>query len=495
MQITVSIEGKGDYLYKFDTPKLLKDILSDIGYELSLSCGQGRCLGCGVRFSFGASDITPADEKAFDNRELIEGMRLACKAVVKRSAAVYIPAKLIIEKESIVQKCIEATADCCICVDLGTTTIVMSLVRISNGNVIATYTCANSQKKYGADVISRIDNAIKGEYDGLSEVIKNDVLKGLVELSKIKIPKFVIMAGNTTMMHFFGDYPVDGLAKAPFIPANLDKQSYYIAKLRVDTMPCISAFVGGDIVSGIYALDMILQPEASLLVDLGTNGEIALWDGEKILCTSTAAGPALEGATLSCGVAAIKGAINHIRIVDDKPQISVIDGGKPIGLCGSAVIDIVYELYKNKIIDNGGLFTEEYSEYGYEIADNIYITPEDVQKVLLAKSAIYAGIQSVIINSRINIADIKHVYLAGALGYHTDIDTAVGIGLLPMELAGCTVASGNTSLAGCIRYAMNADNADVELQGIRELTAVLELADSSEFQELFLSNLRFPDIT
>lgn len=222
-------------------------------------------------------------------------------------------------------------------------------------------------------------------------------------------------------------------------------------------------------------------------MDMGTNAELVLFDGKTYYCASAAAGPALEGGNLSHGMASVKGAINHVYIENDVCTYSTIANAPAKGICGSGAIDLIYQLKKEGIIDTGGLLTDKYCQKGYPVAENIFLTGEDIQQVLLAKSAIASGIEVLLDAAGLKAADIAHLYVAGGLGAAARAESVAGIGLIPSELEDKYQAVGNTSLQGTIKYVLNPD--DGAIANIIEASQLVELGGNSLFEKRFLENL------
>ena len=473
--------------------------MDDLGLKFYRPCGgYEKCLSCAIRFVYGAPEMTSADERALDFSEMRNGWRLGCKCIITKDCKIQVPKRLVSEITSVGVSGAENElpldkTNIAIAVDIGTTTLAVAAVELNTGKVLRQQTYTNGQLKYGADVMSRVKAAIEGHGEDLRETIINDLMAlGTRIIGEDFLTHKVVMSGNTVMTHLFLGYPVDGLAAYPFVPYTLDAVKFREGTRDIFFMPSISSFVGGDIVSGLYYIRQNLKKknradDKFLLVDLGTNAELVLFDGNTYWCSSASAGPALEGASLSCGVPSVRGAINHLSINQGNVQYTTIGGDKPIGLCGSGVIDLIYELYRNDIIDAGGLLLDEYSETGYPIADGIVITGEDIQQVILAKAAIVSGIQMLFDAAGVNVTDINHLYVSGGLGASVGVLSAAGIGLFPEALLSKYETLGNSSLLGDIEFIINQD--EETLQEIKDNSKVVILATDPKFEQLFLENL------
>lgn len=417
-----------------------------------------------------------------------------------------------------------------IAIDLGTTTIALALVNLPSAKILHTVTMLNSQRKYGADVLSRIQASVAGKKEELRESIQKDLCEGIDELlneyritvegndlSKQQIMdiEHIVISGNTTMIHLLMGYDCSTLGVYPFEPVNtglISETAKEIigykqpgAEIKTTILPSVSAFIGGDIVSGLYALDFAGKKEIRLFVDLGTNGEIALGNCDRILTTSVAAGPAFEGGNISCGTGSVAGAICKVEISkndasgrsDDEKinqttsvQIETIHNAPPCGICGTGVIETVAELLKCGLIDETGLLSDEYFDNGFPVTKTqnpIVFTQQDIRQFQLAKAAVRTGIEILTKEYGITTDEIAKVYIAGGFGYYLNIKKAASIGLIPPELVNKTTAAGNTSLAGAVKFISDANASDT-IQRIKNASEDIILANDNDFQELYLKN-------
>lgn len=289
----------------------------------------------------------------------------------------------------------------------------------------------------------------------------------------------------------------EGLGKAPFTPVSLDEREDRLAGIEVTLLPGLSAFVGADIAAGMLSCSMDDARKPSLLLDLGTNGEMVLALEDGMLATSAPAGPALEGGNISCGVPSVIGAISKVRVIGRRPIVGTIGNAGAVGICGTGVLELTAGLYENHIIDPSGQMLPEFKEMGFPLAKTkegrqIAFTQQDVREVQLAKAAIRSGIELLLEYAGITMKEIKQVYLAGGFGTYLDVHKAVCIGLLPAELERCTKAVGNTSLQGCIAYGLSEQNRERIRQMIKESKSI-NLAEQTDFENRYIANMNFPE--
>ena len=385
-------------------------------------------------------------------------------------------------------------------VDIGTTTIAAALVEKETGAVLATAGCGNSQRIFGQDVLSRIKASVAGTGEKLKTLIRQDILNLSEEIQKKQkdiVIEHIYIAGNTTMEHLYMGDSCEGLGKAPFTPVSLAERKDSLSDMPVTLLPGISAFVGADIAAGMLACGMDEEERPSLLLDLGTNGEMVLALEDKMIATSAPAGPALEGGNISCGVASVTGAISKVRVIGERTIIGTIGNTPATGICGTGVLELVAGLYENHIIDASGQMKEKYREEGFPLArmkdgKQITFTQQDIREVQLAKAAIHSGIELLLEHAGISMGEIKKVYLAGGFGVYLDVHIAAGIGLLPAELEKCTKAVGNTSLQGCIAYGSSEENRSRTEEMIRKCESI-NLAEQADFEERYVANMNFPE--
>ncbi len=502
-KITATIEYKGKIIQLETTKgKLLGGVLSDAGISISQPCGgTGRCGKCKVRFISGAPKCNSYDMRFLSQKEMNDGYRLLCRCILVQDCQIQALLASVdessiavesIRTDNIVKNKYDRYA---IALDIGTTTIAAALVgydKKGTGGIVKTASGINHQREYGGDVINRIsaaeDISIR---DKLRSIVLKDIADIVGELTyEMGVSaEYMCIAGNTTMLYLLQGYDPGELGKYPYIATKIATERTMICGIDTLIFPGISAFVGADIVAGLYSLDFIdHSPNIKVLLDLGTNGEMAFYNEGMIKVASTAAGPVFEGGGISCGVPSVNGAIDHIKIKKHSDgtynnEVTVYGDSKPIGLCGTGVIEIVAELLKNKIIDGTGLLIDDFFELGYPIFDelNIYFTQQDIRNVQLAKAAIYTGLKTLVGKN-----NPDKIYVSGGFGSHMNMDKIIEIGMIPREYSGKIVAVGNSSLQGCIKYIMARfegyeDDALAYINKITEISETIVLASEEQF--------------
>lgn len=497
--------------------------------------GNGHCGKCGVRLLEGNLAVTPEDREVFSSEELAAGWRLSCRAYPDGDLTIELSQERADMYEAVIQfegeapmrpesgaEMCEAGETSCggrmkasalgygIAVDIGTTTIAMQLIDRKSGSAAASGSRINRQRRYGADVISRIQASCDGRSGELQQSIREDLRAGMEDLlEKAGISWESVgsaaIAGNTTMIHLLMGYDCSGLGVYPFTPVNTDLIESDLHDLvsdglpRVPTavLPGISAYVGGDIVSGIVCCGMDQSEKISVLVDLGTNGEMALGNREHILSASTAAGPAFEGGNIQWGTGSVPGAVSRVTISGGDVSVETIAGAAPNGICGTGVVETVSELVRNEIVDETGLLDEEYFEAGFPLAKTedgrqIVFTQQDVREIQLAKAAVRAGLETLLLRFGIAAEDVDTLYIAGGFGFQLDVQKASMIGMLPPALAAKAKAAGNTSLGGAVRY-LTDPMARGRMERLARATEELNLSGDADFNRIYMEQMMFAE--
>lgn len=372
----------------------------------------------------------------------------------------------------------------CIAVDIGTTTVVAYLV--VNGQIVDTESTLNAQKPYGDDVLSRIKYTME-QADGLETLsmhIREQVRRMAADLccrNGIQTEKIAI-AGNTVMLHIYAGVSPSSIGISPFTPVFTETRLSKGAVL----LPSIAGYVGADTVAAILASGMHLSEEVCLLVDIGTNGEIALGNKDGITVCAAAAGPAFEGAQISCGAGGIAGAINSVRFTDGRVRYTTIDNKPPIGICGSGILDAMAELLRTELVDESGYFEDK----ELIITEEISITAGDIRQIQLAKAAIAAGIHTLLECCSTSLDNVAHCYLAGGFGSYLNKESACAIGLLPKALLNKIEPIGNAAGMGAVLWLLS-EKSRMEADDIAHNARYLELSASPVFNMQFTMCMGF----
>lgn len=373
------------------------------------------------------------------------------------------------------------TKDCLgLALDLGTTVIKGCVVDIRTGKIIRQAKTYNAQNQLGANVISRISKSLQGRTKLLRQLLFSTIT-GIQKELDITRPSFTTVVGNTAMLSFYLNRPVDGLAKFPF-QSKLSKGIYTTKPARY-IFPVIGGFVGGDTIAGIIAAGLWQAKKNVLYVDLGTNGEVVLIKGKKIYATSTAAGPAFEGVGISLGSLAIPGAINKVWFRDRKLLFRTINNQKPVGVCASGLIDLLALMLKQKWLqDNGRLDSPV-------ILSRFRITQLDIRKIQLAIAAIHAGIETLLNLAKVSPRELNAAVITGEFGDKLDKSNLMRLGVVPRGIKKISFEH-DLPLKGAVAALLDR-NKTREAEAIRKSSAHIELARQKDFQKIFVQAMRF----
>ena len=423
---------------------------------------------------------------------------------------------------------VESNAGTLAACDIGTTTVVCYLIDKETGQIIAVRSGANPQRSFGADVLSRIDAAARADdndkANGGLQMMQSQIvslLNGfisemLMECGRTEVCLFSV-AGNTVMCHLLMGISPEKLGRAPFMPDEYFGREFNpldIGLENCETMiifPAVSGFVGGDITAGV--METVNCRKLTLYLDIGTNGEMALGKGDRYVCCATAAGPAFEGAQIEMGMPASRGAVDKVWLEGRRIKYSVIGNDRPVGLCGSGLIDALAVLLKAGIIDENGtiLSGQElpilFRSYVFEveaedatqstehflavhIAPGVYITQEDIRKLQLAKGAIAAGIEVLFKEYGCKPCDLDILTFAGGFGNYIDKASAAAIGLFPPELLDRAEEVGNAAGNGAVSAALSQDAWERALE-ISGNMRYIELASYPHFDEMYVEHMNF----
>ncbi len=387
--------------------------------------------------------------------------------------------------------------------DVGTTSIAGYLLRGDRNETAAKAGALNPQAQYGADVIMRANYALERGCDVLASCVREAVDQLIGQLCQDAGVQredifAVSLVGNTCMHHLFLSISPDSLVHAPYNPAVSEPLLLRAAEygLHVNPrapllmLPVIAGFVGADTVGCLLAGGWEDLDELTLMIDIGTNGEIVMGSGERMIACSTAAGPAFEGAKIQCGMRGAEGAVEHVWLENGEVKWRVIGGGKALGICGSGLIDLVAVLLRSGELDESGKLR---SGSQFRLGDtDVVLTQKDIREMQLAKGAISAGIHLLAERLGINLTDIRRVCIAGAFGNYMDPNSACDIGLIPPELRSKVIPVGNAAGEGAKMVLQN--RADWARAGrLARKAEFLELASLPQFQDEFVDQLEFPD--
>lgn len=509
------------------------DSIRKTGLHISTDCGgKGTCGKCSIALH-PAPDPKSQDLEHISSLDLDQGIRLACQHSVKQDTRVVLldhrtDVKILSEGQSIEKQWrldsgLESKFG--VAFDLGTTTIVAYLLDLSTGIQVGHSASLNPQVVYGEDVMSRITHTVRedGGTDDLSEIVTtemSDLISQLIVAANVEKDNLsrVTIVGNTAMHHLLLKADVKPLGLSPYEPTIREAVASTgdeiglssVPKANVYLPPNIAGFVGGDTVGFILSQRLDLTEKIILGIDVGTNGEIVLSNRGKLSCCSTAAGSAFEGATIRNGMRAKRGAIEYISIEapDDPPEISVIGNESPLGLCGSAIVDVTAEMKRVGLLDSGErmqsssnrTFDDDDFGLSYLITSrdesdaqkDITFTQKDVRQVQLAKGAIHAGSTILLRESKLDTQDIDIVMLAGAFGSYIRPESALGIGLFPRVHIDKVVQVGNAAGEGAKALLLSSETRQLVEKLVTDIDYI-ELANHENFQSVFIESLKFPE--
>ena len=519
---------------------LMENLIDHI--PLRAPCGgRGVCGKCRIIVETkDVPDLTDVEKDQLSPGLIASGYRLACQIPVDRPMAVrssdagqdrgHVEAKRVFSGPYAVNPYITLQGDrrsLGLAVDLGTTTIAGYLCDLRTGKILASSATINPQRRYGDDVISRINYAGKSENNRKKlQSLALDAISYLAGtcLTEIKAPREDLygftVAGNTTMEHILAGLDVSGLGRTPFTPATLSEINLKTEDLGLDftpgtgfkILPIIAAFIGGDTLACVLADKPYKRDEMTLIVDLGTNGELVLGNKGGMWSTSCATGPALEGAQLSCGMRATLGAISACSIDPTTHNFSYTTIGDnsepPLGFCGSGILDLVATMIRTGAVKKGGNFNRDFPGF---IADGdngvarivllpeeknpahveIFVSQHDIRQVQLAKAAVITGIRYLM--DKAGIKKIDRTILTGAFGNAFDWKSAVTLGMLPdVGTLGKVISRDNLAGEGAVMALLDKDT-QKEAEEIKSKTRYMNLAEQPEFMERFVENTGFSE--
>jgi uncharacterized 2Fe-2S/4Fe-4S cluster protein (DUF4445 family) len=470
----------------------LIDVLHEFGIEFPCG-GKGICGRCKVKLLDGELEVNPHQRQKLNKLGLDKAWRLACfcNAASDITIEIYQFEDIILADNTTFR--FKPKEGYGIAVDAGTTTLVVQLLDLETGHVLDAATALNPQVKFGSDLISRIQSCLNGNQQEMQQLIREKTGKlilNILEKHPVEITK-VVLVGNTAMHHIFSGLNVQSLSFYPFESPDLGMQQFTAeqlnwklsAKTEIQFFPSIGSFVGSDILAGIAATNLAESDNYSVLIDLGTNGEIVLGNRERIVCASTAAGPAFEGAKISQGMRAVTGAISSVQVENGKMKFHAIGNVPAKGICGSGLIDAMAVFLQHKKI---GMFGEINSgEDKIELCPGVFLTQQDVREFQLAKAAIAAGLQILLNKFNITFHEVENIFIAGGFGNFLNLKNVIQTGLIATTEDKIT-KMGNTALIGAKMFLFEDDSS---IQKILEKTSHINLEANPEFQDIYVEKL------
>lgn len=467
----------------------LLDALRNAGIYLDAPCGgNGKCGKCRV---------------TVDGKEV-----LACDTTVSRDVEVAIPAESGLNALqtgiSARQRMDPLKEGYLLAADIGTTSLVCFLLDGKTGDELAKCSMLNPQTAFGADVISRIRAALRGEMERQTKVIREGItalIQRVCAEANISPEEIgvVSVVGNPAMQQLFLGISPENLSGVPFAPVLTDAKAVPCGDIlpvcpngKLLIVPDISGYIGADTMGCVLSTELYKKEEITLLVDIGTNGEMVLGNQDRMIVCSTAAGPALEGANIRFGMRGTEGAIDHVRLENGEIKCSVIGGGEAKGICGSGLIDAIAVGLNTGLLNKRGRIQNETRIF--PLTENIYLTQEDIRQVQLAKGAVCAGIILMAKRLGLDVKDIQKVQLAGAFGSFLNPESACRIGLLPEELLGKIESVGNAAGSGAKMLAWDKKMLPLTHE-LRDKIEFLELASLPEFSRTFANAMNFREGT
>lgn len=480
-------------------------------YEIDLNAdcqGAGNCYKCKVMVSKGNDRIfTKKELEGLTKEEQEKGYRLGCEMKVKEDTCIIIPRKQQQIRQQINPQRKEKK-QLGVAMDIGTTTIALELFDEKKKERIASSCFFNPQSIYGSDIISRISYCYQNE-SRVSQ-LKSVLIKRINQELKTLLHQIgqekdsiecIVIAANTAMSQFIMGESIDRIAKAPVTPSFLStvifsahEKGFFCGKnTKGILLPSIGGYVGGDALACFIAEPKMMTEKVCLLIDIGTNTELILKTKKSISTCSTAAGPAFEGAVMRDGMVAANGAIYKMQQHNGKFKIDTIGGGEPIGICGSGYIDAIAEAYKYGYIDHTGYITSKDSKIficNNQKGMGIYLTQEDIRQFQLAKAAIRAAIDLLLLKCNISFEQVEELVIAGSFGKHLTLENAFVTGLLPKKQKEQVTFMGNGSLKGAAVLLLGKIST-LELDEIQKKLQYMELSNDPAFQTQFIKNMNF----
>ena len=473
--------------------------LSAVLSQVSHPCGgKGICGKCRVKAVGALSPLSVMEQRHLTAIEVADDIRLSCCTMVEGDCHVTMDAPAewsVLTDGQAVASAVPTFASYGVAVDIGTTTIAARLYDTS-GRLLAQDGCANPQIAFGGDVLSRIQAAGEGAdlTTPLQEAV-NGLVGRLAEQAGIRAvaSEGAVITGNTAMLCLFTATDATSLSHAPFAVPRSFGEVVTAAQVGLTALapnravylpPCASAFIGGDALCAALACKMD-EHRTALLADMGTNGEMVLAHNGAIYACSTAAGPAFEGVGISCGMPAVAGAIDGVETANGRLMPHVIGGGKPMGICGSGLVDAAACLLLTDELDAGG-----YLDATVSLGEGVTLTREDIRALQQAKAAVSAGLETLLYRAALTADEVEVLYTAGGFGSRLNGRNAAAIGLIPRALASRIQPVGNAALDGAAGLLLDAHTRE-QMTALLERIQVIELATDPFFTDKFIRNISF----
>lgn len=520
-----------EYQIKKPVEGSLLDFLLDQNIKLENPCnGKGTCGKCRVKVIGSQPELTETERSRLSASDRAAGFRLACFLPLDSDLTVELPqgrggAEIL--SKGVTRDFQRDHFECGygIALDIGTTTMVSELLDLTTGQILTGAAMLNPQKQYGLDVLTRItyemetgragsEHLQRAVVDGINQLIADMTIKAGVEASEIKE---ICVGANTTMAHFLLGIDATPMGRFPYSPAYSGAQRCLAKTIGIHAgdrtelyiLPHVSAFIGADVLAGVYVSNLKAIPGTVLFIDIGTNGEMVLKSQNRLICCSCAAGPALEGMNISAGMRAEAGAVEDIKLSPRGLELTTINDESPRGLCGSGILAAVRELLKNQMIKPQGAFLkkEELDPLDYrqgliglngtrrEFIVNrdprIVVSQGDIRQVQLAKGAILSGFTALLERLGLESEELDKVLIAGQFGAHLPVDSLISTGILPATVRQKIVYVGNTSKTGAAMALMSGEVKREMAQLSREMEYI-ELGTTENYEKIFREALMFP---
>jgi uncharacterized 2Fe-2S/4Fe-4S cluster protein (DUF4445 family) len=513
----------------FSPGQSLLDLLAAAEIPIRAACtGLGACGLCRIRIAAGAVDPPePIECLYLDDEALAAGMRLACRVMPTTDLEIEIPTSgvrpvwrfLEVQDRTSCPGPVPAArepgemAPLGVAVDLGTTYLSVLLCDLDTGRWLAGCRGHNPQSTFGADILTRLAAAVAAPaaarrmrhqtIAAIGSALWHLAVRQGVSLERIGA---VTLVGNTAMSALVSGQHLDRLIEprhwaeaVEWLPPDTGDWALAWGLLpgtRILAAPPLAGLIGSDLLAGVLATGLTEAADGGghLLIDFGTNSELALWDGAVLWCTSAAGGPAFECSGMRCGYPAEPGAIARVRFRGETPDYRVIGGGAPRGLCGSGLVDLIAGLRRTGRLDERGRFAPDVPPAGYALGQGqdpgapLVLSSADVDLLQRAKAAIGVGIMALLAKAGMRYADLRRLCVGGTFGHALDIPNARALGLLPPLPAERIELCGNTALAGCADLLVQPARL-ARLQALSERARVINLAQYADFEAAFLDHL------